>query len=73
MRMLLGWTIKLGCLGLVYVGLTSGVKIKLPEEILGFKVPATAQKWVDRNAQIGEYGTQTQASFKNISDSFSKK
>jgi hypothetical protein len=73
MRFVLGWIFKLGCLGLIYVGLTSGLKVKLPDEILGFKVPATAQQWVDRNAQIGEYGTQTQASFKNISDSFGKK
>ena len=73
MRFLLGWMFKLGCLGLVYVGLTSGLKIKLPEEILGFKVPGVAQQWVDRNAQIGEYGAKTQASFKTISDSIGKK
>ncbi len=73
MRTLVGWMIKLSCLGLVYVGLTSGIKVKLPDEILGFKVPATAQQWVDRNAQISEYGQQTQASFKNIADSFNKK
>lgn len=73
MRTLLGWTIKLSCLGLVYLGLTSGLKVKLPEEILGFKVPQGAQQWVDRNAQIGEYGQKTQASFKNIADSLGKK
>jgi hypothetical protein len=72
MRLLLGWTFKLGALGLVYLGLTSGVHIKLPEEILGYKVPSSAQQWVDRNAQIGQYGQQTQASFKNIADSFGK-
>jgi hypothetical protein len=73
MRFVLGWIFKLGCIGLVYVGMTSGLKIKLPEEILGFKVPGSAQQWVDRNAQIGDMGAQTQASFKNISDSFGKK
>ena len=67
---LLGWTVKLGALGLVYVGMTSGLQIKLPDEILGYKVPSSAQQWVDRNAQIGEYGKQTQAGFKSISDSF---
>ena len=70
MRTLVGWAIKLSCLGIAYVALTSGVKIKLPEEVLGFKVPQGAQQWVDRNAQIGEYGKQTQAGFKSISDSF---
>jgi len=72
MRLLLGWTFKLGALGLVYLGLTSGVHIKLPEEILGYKVPSSAQQWVDRNAQIGEYGKQTEASFKTIADSLGK-
>lgn len=69
---LIGWAVKLGALGLVYLGMTSGVHIKLPEEILGYKVPASAQQWVDRNAQIASYGQQTQASFKNIADSFGK-
>ena len=72
MRTLLGWTIKLSCLGLVYYAMTSGMKIQLPEEILGFKVPQEAQQWVDRNAQIGEYGAKTTASFKGIADSFGK-
>jgi hypothetical protein len=72
MRFLLGWTFKLGALGLVYLGMTSGMHIKLPDEILGYKVPSSAQQWVDRNAQIGQYGQQTQASFKNIADSLGK-
>lgn len=70
MRFLMGWVFKLGVLGLIYLGMTSGVRVQLPEEILGFKVPTEAQQWVDRNAQIGEYGKQTQASFKTIADSF---
>ncbi len=73
MRLLMGWVLKLGCLGLVYLGLTSGVRIQLPDEVLGYKVPASAQQWVDRNAQIGEYGKQTQASFKSIADSLGGK
>ena len=72
MRLLVGWMFKLGFLGLIYFGMTSGFRIELPEQILGYKVPTTAQQWVDRNAQIGDYGKQTQASFKNISDSFGK-
>jgi hypothetical protein len=70
MRFLVGWIFKLGFLGVIYLGVTSGFRIQLPEEILGYKVPATAQQWVDRNAQIGDYGKQSQAGFKSISDSF---
>jgi hypothetical protein len=66
MRFLLGWALKLSFVGVVYLGLTSGFKVKLPEEVLGYKVPATAQQWVDRNAQIGEYGKQTKATFETI-------
>lgn len=72
MRFLLGWTIKLGVLGLIYVGMTSGARIQLPSEILGYKVPSEAQQWIDRNAQIGELGKQTQAGFKTIADSLGK-
>ena len=70
MRMLVGWMVKLSFLGLIYFGMTSGFRIELPEQILGYQVPTTAQQWVDRNAQIGEYGKQTQAGFKAINDSF---
>ena len=69
---LVGWVVKLGALGLVYLGMTSGVHVKLPDEILGYKVPASAQQWVDRNAQIAEYGTKTKASFEHIADSLGK-
>ena len=72
MKFVVGWTLKLGVLGLVYLGMSSGFRIRLPEEVLGYKVPASAQQWVDRNAQIGEYGKQTQAGFKGIADSFQK-
>ena len=58
MRFLMGWALKLSIVGVVYLGMTSGFKVKLPEEVLGYKVPATAQQWVDRNAQIGEFGAQ---------------
>jgi len=68
MRYLLGWFLKLSFVGDVYLGMTTGFKVKLPEEVLGYKVPPTAQQWVDRNAQIGEYGKQTQAGLKAIGD-----
>jgi hypothetical protein len=68
MRTLLGWVFKFGVLGLVYLGMTSGVKIKLPDTVLGYQVPNAAQQWVDRNAQIADYGRQTKAGFKAIGD-----
>ena len=70
MRFLLGWAFKLSFLGVIYLGLTSGYKLELPETMLGFKVPEPARQWVDRNAQIGEYGKQTKDGFKTIADSF---
>jgi hypothetical protein len=66
MRFLLGWALKLSFIGVIYLGITSGFKIKLPDEVLGYKVPATAQQWVDRNAQISEYGKQTKSTFEMI-------
>ena len=66
MRFLLGWAVKLAVIGAIYVGITSGYQIKLPEQVLGYKVPDTAQQWVDRNAQIGEYGKQTKAGFETL-------
>ena len=69
---LVGWAVKLGALGLVYFGVTSGMHITLPDEVLGYKVPAGAQEWVDRNAQIAEYGKKTTASFQNIADTLGK-
>jgi hypothetical protein len=65
MRFLLG-ALKLSVVGVVYLGMTSGFTVKLPEEVLGYKVPAAAQQWVDRNAQIGAYGNQTKAAFETI-------
>ena len=68
MRFLLGWAVKLSLAGVVYLGLTSGFKIKLPEEVLGYKVPPSAQEWVDRNAKIAQYGKETQAGFKSLGE-----
>ena len=69
MRSLMVWMFKLAVLGLIYAGMTSGVKIKLPDTVLGYKLPESAQQWVDRNGQITEYGRQTQAALKSIGES----
>ena len=70
MRFLLGWAIKLSFVGVVYVAMTSGIKVKLPEEILGYKVPGSVQRFVDRTSDIANIGEKTQSGFKTISDSF---
>ena len=70
MKFLFGWALKLSLVGLAYVVMTSGFKIKLPEEILGYKVPESAQRFVDRGSQIADIGQKTQSGFKGIADSF---
>ncbi len=70
MKFLLGWALKLSLVGVVYVVMTSGFKIKLPEEILGYRVPESAQRFVDRTSEIANIGEKTQTGFKSIADSF---
>jgi hypothetical protein len=69
MRWLLSWTIKLSLLALAYAVMTGNLSIQLPDQLLGYKVPTEAQAWVDRNAQIVDYGKRTEAAFKSIADS----
>ncbi|MBN9489464.1 MAG: hypothetical protein J0H44_19685 [Alphaproteobacteria bacterium] len=72
MRFLLNWSIKLSLAGVLYIAATTGSSLKLPETILGFKVPESARQWVNRNADIAAIGEQTTANFKTIADSFNK-
>jgi hypothetical protein len=65
-KFILGWTLKLSFLSVVYLGFTSGVHVKLPETVLGYKVPGAAQQFVDRTSKIAEFGQQTQNGFNNI-------
>jgi hypothetical protein len=69
MRRLLSWTIKLSLLALAYAVMTGNLGLKLPERLLGYSVPPEAQAWVDRNAEIVDYGKRTEAAFKTIADS----
>jgi hypothetical protein len=68
MRFLLSWSLKLSLVGVAYLGMTSGFKVKLPDEVLGYKVPPSAQEWVDRNAKIAQFGNETQAGFRSIGE-----
>jgi hypothetical protein len=70
MKFLLGWTIKLAFLGVVYLGFTGAFSVKLPDTVLGYKVPEAAHQLVERTNKIAEYGQQTQNGFKNIANSF---
>jgi hypothetical protein len=70
MRFLLGWTVKLGFLAVVYMTMTGNLRVQLPETVLGYEVPVQARQWVDRHSQISDIANQTQAGFKQISDSF---
>ena len=68
MRTLLGWALKLSFGGILYVGMTAGFGFKLPKTILGYTVPESAQQFVERTSQIGDFGQKTQAGFKGIGD-----
>ncbi len=67
MKFILGWTFKLAFLGVVYLGLSSGFNVKLPETVMGYKVPESAQQFVDRTSKIADFGQHTQVGFKSIS------
>jgi hypothetical protein len=70
MKFLLGWTFKLAFLGVIYLGFTGAFNVKLPDTVLGYKVPDSAHQFVERTAKIADYGQQTQNSFKNIANGF---
>ncbi len=72
MRLLLNWSIKLSLAGVLYIAATTGASVKLPETILGFKVPESARQWVNRNADMAAIGEQTTTGFKTIGDSLSQ-
>ena len=69
MRFLLGWSFRLGFLGMVYLAMTGSLQFKLPQSVLGLEVPAEARQWVERNAQISDLAARTQASLRQVSDS----
>ncbi|MBX9946205.1 MAG: hypothetical protein K2Y40_19175 [Reyranella sp.] len=69
MRFLLGWTVKLAFVGLIYAGVTGAIPLKLPDTILGFQVPDAAKRLAGSNGQIQDIAGKTQAGFKGIADS----
>jgi hypothetical protein len=70
MRFLLGWMVKLGVMGLLYLAVTGNFKVELPETVLGFEVPAGARQWAERTTALDGVMTETGERFRQISDSF---
>jgi len=70
MRMLMGWALKLSVVGLIYAGTQSGIDIKVPDTIMGFKVPDVVKRSVESTGKIKDIADKTTGGFKNISDSY---
>jgi len=66
---LLRWSIKFSIMGVLYVGFTTG-SLKLPETVLGYKVPEQARQLVNSSTQIGDLGDQTTSGLKHIAEAF---
>jgi hypothetical protein len=69
MRFMLGWTLKLALVGLVYAGVTGAIPMQLPDTILGYQVPDAAKRLAGSGGQIQDIAGKTQAGFKTIADS----
>ena len=67
MRFLLGWMFKLGFLAVAYLAATGSLQFKLPDSMLGYEIPWEARQWVERNAQINDLASKTEASLREIS------
>jgi hypothetical protein len=70
MRFLLGWSLKLAVMGLIYAGVTGMIPMTLPDTIMGLQVPDAAKRLAGSGGQIQEIAGKTQAGFKGIADSF---
>ncbi len=66
MKFILGWTFKLAFVGVLYLGFSSGFHVQLPETVMGYKVPESAQQFVDRTTKIADFGQQTEVGFKSM-------
>ncbi|WP_421997211.1 hypothetical protein [Reyranella sp.] len=69
MRFLVVWTVKLGFLAILFLALTTDLRLRLPPTVLGMKVPDQARQWVDRNGDIGNVAARAHAGLRQISDS----
>ena len=73
MRTLFGWMIKLSVVAVIYAGFTGQFgEIKVPDTVLGYKVPETVKTRVESASKIKDLGADTNAGFKKISDAISR-
>jgi hypothetical protein len=73
MRFLLGWALKISCAGLIYFGVTGGFgDIKVPDTVMGYKVPDSVKRQLESANKIKELGADTTSGFKKIADSFGR-
>jgi len=72
MRFILKWSLKLGIGALIYAGFTGGLDLKVPDTVLGYKVPESVKARVESAGKIKELGADTNAGFKKISDAISR-
>jgi hypothetical protein len=73
MRFLLGWAIKLSFIGVIYYGVTGGFgDIKVPDTVMGYKVPEGVKRQLESANTIKELGADTTATFKKISEGFGR-
>lgn len=68
MRFMLGWTLKLALVGLIYAGVTGAIPMQLPDTILGYQVPDAAKRFAG-GGQVQDIAGKTQAGFKSVADS----
>lgn len=66
MATIMGWAWKIAALGVFLALMTTGTTIRLPEEVLGVRIPQSVRNVVDRGAGVGDYAQKTQAIFRDI-------
>ena len=72
MRFLLNWSIKLSMAGVLYVAVSTGASMKLPDTILGFKVSQATQQSANSNSEMAALGDKTTNGFSNVTVAFDK-
>jgi hypothetical protein len=72
MGKLLGWMVKLSVLGVIGAVVTGNLEVKVPETVMGYKVPESVKQQLESASKIKEYGADTTAGFKKISDAISR-
>lgn len=72
MRLLIGWTFKLAFAALLYFGVAGNWSIKMPDTVLGLRVPDAIRRSVEAPNQLRAFAAQTQNGFKKLSDALAR-